>query len=131
MLEQPERVIPISDEWSYCYDRPSDCLSVRNINDDPDIMFEIIDDGLLCNEEDVFITYTKQVTNVALFDVTFVSALASRLAGELAIAITGSAKKMELNLSFSQALITNAKTSDAKETKEETYNENKYADARR
>jgi len=126
-----ERVLPITDNWAYCYDKPSDCLAVRNVNDDPDIKFEMTDDGILCNEQDIFITYTRQVTTVSLFDVSFVSAFASRLAGEMAIAITGSKKKMELNLGFSQTLITKAKTSDAKETKDETNNTNKYADARR
>ena len=126
-----ERVVPASNEWAHCYDKPSDCLAVRMVNEDPTILFEMTEDGIYCNEAGIRITYTRQVTSVTLFDPTFISALASRLAGELAIAITGSKKKMELNLSFSETLITRAKTSDAKETKEDAYGNNPYTDARR
>ena len=126
-----ERVIPVSDEWIYCYDKPSDCLAVREVNDDPNILFEMNEDGIYCDTKDISITYTKQVTDVSVFDVIFVSALAARLAGELAIPITGSKKKMEIGFGMAQSLLTGAKTSDAKETKDNLFDINRYADARR
>ena len=126
-----ERVVPASSEWAYCYDKPSDCLAVRMINDDPDITFEMTDDGIYCDESDIVITYTKQVTTVSVFDVTFVSAFAARLMGELSIAITGSSKKMELGFGLASNFITKAKTGDAKETKESPFDRNSYVDARR
>lgn len=126
-----ERVVPASDEWAYCYDKPEDCLAVRMINDDPDIIFEMTDDGIYCNEPDIKIVYTKQVTTVTIFDATFVSAFASRLAGELAVAVSGSKKKMELNMGMYNALINQAQKHDAKESNEPPFNRNPYVDARR
>jgi hypothetical protein len=101
------------------------------VNDDPGIVFEVTEDGIYCNEADIQITYTRQVTDVSLFDVTFTSALAGRLMGELAIPISGSKKKMELGFGMAQTLVTNAKTGDAKETKDSPFDNNPYVDARR
>lgn len=126
-----ERVVPPSGDWTYCYDKPSDCLAVRDINNDPDILFEVTEDGILCDEKDIQITYTRQVTDVSLFDSIFTSAFAARMSGELAIPITGSKKKMEIGFGMAQTFITSAKTGDAKEAKEGPFNRNPYADARR
>ena len=126
-----ERVVPPSTDFAYCYDPPSDCLAVREINEDPSILFEVNEDGLYCDEEDIMITYTRKVETVSLYDPSFVSAFAARLAGELATPITGSSKKMELNLGLSGVLIAGAKTSSAKEEKDSPFDTNAYVDARR
>jgi hypothetical protein len=126
-----ERVVPASSFWAYCYDKPADCLAVRMVNEDPDIVFEVAEDGIYCNEADIQITYTRQITDVSLFDMTFTSALAGRLMGELAIPVSGSKKKMELGFGMAESLITKAKTGDAKETKDSPFDNNPYVDARR
>ena len=55
----------------------------------------------------------------------------ARLMAELAIAIAGSGKKMELGFGMATSFIGGARTDDAKETKEEPFDRNKYVDARR
>ena len=126
-----ERVVPPSTEWTYCYDLPSDCLAVRMVNEDPSILFEVSEDGLYCNDEDIMISYTREVADVSLYDPIFVSSFAARLAGELAVPITGSSKKMEVNLGLTGALTSSAKANSAKDVKDAPFDVNPYSDARR
>jgi hypothetical protein len=122
--------VPHSDEWEYAYDLPTDCLRVLWINDDEDVEFEQTEKGLLCNEEDVGIKYIKRVTTVSLYDSTFVSAFAWRLAAELAVAITGSEKKRESSEKKYYIELDRATVLDAKESKEDYPEYTRYKDAR-
>lgn len=105
------------DEWLYMFDYPNDCLRVHYIIppesgknivtgtgiatpkiDYEPIPFEVAagDDGsrrILTDYEDAYISYTKKVTDVSLFDPLFTEALAWFLAIDLAIPLGGDSGK--------------------------------------
>ena len=78
--------------FSFQYQLPADCLYLRQLESSAD---EFVVEGgkLLCNHDGVSAIYTRKVTNSALFDSSFVMALSSRLAAEIADDITGSSSK--------------------------------------
>lgn len=123
--------LPKSDNWTYLYALPSNCLRVLDVNDNPDIAYEITELGMLCSEDDVAIRYIKQVTTVTTYSATFVSVLAAKLAAELAIPITGSKKKADIWVTLYERLLSRARLLDAQELQEDPIDENPYADARR
>ena len=103
--------------WEYAYQYPSDCVIARHIYNDTgadtgtsyDIdsdryeplgktEFEIVSSEdkdyrvILTNKEDAELRYTARVTDANLYSAKFVSALAFRLAAELAIPIRSDSK---------------------------------------
>lgn len=82
-------------EWSYQYLLPSDCLRVVRVNGDYAYSVESYDDGasgynkiLLSNQKEVNALYIRKVDNVAMFPAYFVTALAYRLASQLAFTLS-------------------------------------------
>ena len=82
------------DGWDYVYQYPEKCLAARKIYNSagsPVLEFETRYDSasdtriIVSNEEDAQLEYTYQHTNVELYDPMFISALAWRLAAELAL----------------------------------------------
>jgi hypothetical protein len=83
--------------WGYKYQYPSDCLTARyitregsrNPRQDQRIPFHVANAGtskvILCDLEDAELVYTAQVTDLNLWTSTAVSALAYRLAAEIAM----------------------------------------------
>lgn len=128
---EAEEVIPKSEDWSYIYSIPSDCLRVLEINDNPDIAWEVNDIGLLTDEDDVSIVYIQEHTTVSQYPSNFVNALAAKIAAELAMAITGSESKADKMFKLALHMEAIAATTDAKEIKTARAVTNRYADARR
>lgn len=82
-----------NDDWAYSYRYPSDCLIARRIvtgnrNEAVQPPFTVAHDstGLLIytDESDAVLLYTATFTDAARFSATFASALAWRLAAEIA-----------------------------------------------
>ena len=83
--------------WAYRYAYPSDCVAaryivypgIRNIRADQMIPFQVGTDGtareIYCDLEDAELVYTSRVTDLNLWGSLAVSALAYRLASELAM----------------------------------------------
>jgi hypothetical protein len=126
-----EQVLPKSEDWSYLYTVPSDCLRILEVNDDPAAQWELNDLGMLCNEADVSIVYVKQVTDVSLYSSEFTNLLVARLAYEMAMGVTGSKTKTELMFKLYVETKKFSANIDAKEIKTNRHPVNKYADARR
>lgn len=86
--------------WTYAYSLPSDYLNIRRIitsglrsmRSDLKPPFQISTSGsqriLYCDIQTVEIEYTARITDTTLFDPAFVSALAYRLALEIAMPLT-------------------------------------------
>lgn len=124
-------VVPLSDEFSYLYVLPSDCLRVIAINDDRDIEFEIDENGLMCNEDEVEALYIKQITDVTKFSPDFVDTLAWRLAQDLAIVVTGSIEKMKAAAIMLEKTMARATAHDASEKRTDYPTFSRYKSARR
>lgn len=123
--------IPHSDEWDYIYVKPSDCLRVLSVNDNPDADYMVGEKGIYYNDEGIEIEYIRQVTDVTVYDSTFVDAFAARLAMELAIALTGSHKKLETYTKLYYLALEKAKVMDAKERKTDPGKYDRYKNSRR
>lgn len=95
-------------EWLYEYDYPNDCLRVHYILPYPPVQngiavphedyepvpYEVATGAsgsrtILTNDDEAYISYTKQVTDERLFDPLFVQALAWLIAIDLAIPMGG------------------------------------------
>lgn len=123
--------IPHTGDWDYVYVKPSDCLRVLSVNDDPDSPYEIDEKGFYHNDDGVEIEYIRQVTAVTVYDATFVDTFAWRIAMELAIKLTGSEKKLKYATEQYIKALDRAKVMDAKEGYADAPEFNKYKNARR
>ena len=75
------------DEMAVVYQKPTDCLKINFVNIESAIV-KIEEDKILSNETGLKIKYTQRMTDPMKFFPKFVSALAARLAAELAFPIT-------------------------------------------
>lgn len=123
--------VPHSEKFSSAWVLPADCLRVIQINDQPEIEFEITEKGLFCNEDEVEIQYIKEVITASLFDATFVDAFAWRLAQELAIVITGSKEKLAVAVEMYDRVLLKATALDAKQRYQPYPVFSRYKDSRR
>lgn len=75
-------------EFSYAYQLPTDWLAVRSVHNTVDgggnITYRIEGRSILSDASDIFLTFTKDVTDPALMPADFRSFLAYRLAEQLA-----------------------------------------------
>ena len=79
-----------SEEYDYVYAKPADCLKPLALVDPTQgapLQFEETAQGLETDESPVSLRYVARVTDPALFDKLFVSALAWRIAAEVATSI--------------------------------------------
>lgn len=90
--------------FAYKYSYPSDCLKIHGIGEGattvpPRIPYRVLSDGvataIYTDLEDAEITYTMRVTDTTLFDPMFSSALAYRLAAEIAVPLSVNARIVE------------------------------------
>lgn len=73
--------------YSYAYNLPNDCLKPLRL-ENPLIEYVVEEGKLLTNSNsEIQLHYTKELTNAALFDQSFASALAARMAAPLAIMV--------------------------------------------
>lgn len=92
--------------WAFKFKIPSDCLRVlavsankagsqgsRQNSMDNNIEWEREEDYVFSDREQCFIRYTRNIDTPTKFSPGFVQALATRIAAELAVALTGSRKR--------------------------------------
>lgn len=122
--------------YSYKYQLPDDCLRVLGLvydgkNVDPSLDYQVEGGELLTDETVVQLMYTARVENAGLYDSGFVSALASRLAAEVAYHVTGSAGLAKLMMeNYAARELPAAKAMDAQENPPVIYESETWHEAR-
>jgi hypothetical protein len=95
---------PWGNDWAYAYRFPSDCIKARRITTgdrtgNTRVPFQLGNDAsgrlIYTDEADAVLVYTKRFTDPAHFDPTFASAVAWRMAVELAAPLARSAAERE------------------------------------
>jgi hypothetical protein len=122
--------------YAYAYQLPAEQLRVLGLLNvdtglmDPTLGFEIEGQTLVTDQASASIKYVERVTATGRFDPRFCSALASRLAAEVALHLTGSpAVKKQMMDEYVYELST-ARSIDAQENPPEVYREDSWMDAR-
>jgi hypothetical protein len=92
--------VPERGDWFFAYALPADCVVPRDIVPESKRYpwtVEASDDAkkqwLLCNVEDVEISYTARIANPALWPAAFVDALAWRLGAELVMPLAAAPER--------------------------------------
>lgn len=98
-------------DWLYAFQLPTDCIRVMRMQNDAD--FQVYGDKLYTNEPEANIEYFAKITNPAEFSEGFVSALAARIARDLAYGITQSSTVQQTMAANYKEALANAKASDA------------------
>jgi hypothetical protein len=118
---QPTGVVPAF-EYENTYTLPTDCLQVRAVYMGEDCMWTIEERNLLANwGGDLQLKYTKLVTDPKKFDTLFVSALACRLAAEIANTLTESTTRAEGMWKAYNAKLLEARKRDSQETQPDQF----------
>jgi hypothetical protein len=127
-------------EFGYCYayQLPTDpfCLRVLGIvgdtaaNVDPGIEYKIEGQRLLTNVSPCNIKYIARVTVEGVFTPSFCSALALRLAAEVAYKLTGNASLKGEAMKEYQLELGKAKSQNAQEVTPEAWEDTSWADSR-
>jgi hypothetical protein len=106
--------------YSYEFQLPSDCLRVIEVNDGSNVvsgsLYKIEGRKLLSDYDDVNIKYISNITDPNQYTSQFIMVLASRLAMELAYAITNNKSTAELIVSLYASRLQTAKETDAQES---------------
>lgn len=83
------------DEWEYAYQRPTDCLKVRHVQDEAGIFtgqnaapYGIEGSRIYCNLSPALLHYTFRLTDPTQYSPLFIEALAWHLAVRLAMPLT-------------------------------------------
>lgn len=96
--------VPWGDDWAYAYRFPSDCIKARRVttgdrSGNTRVPFALGGDDsgrlIFTDQPDAVLVYTRRATDPAHFDPTFASALAWKLAHELAAPLARSASERE------------------------------------
>lgn len=121
--------------YAYAYQIPAGCLRVLGMvydenNIDPTLEYKVEVGLLLTDEETALIKYIHRETDVGLYDANCCSAIAARLAADLAYNLTASAAMKEQMLKEYERELAAAKAVDAQEDTPEVYETNDWIDAR-
>lgn len=119
---------PILDDWSFCYQIPSDCIRVIRMSNDES--FTIKGTAIYSNSDDARIEYVSRETDPTKFSRGFIKAFASRLAADLAFGITQNATLATNMDATAQRDLKEAKWSDAQEGNSVTIQEGTFFTAR-
>lgn len=106
---------PAVPAWGFAlqYTLPSDFLRILAV-EGPQIEYEIEGDKLLTDAEGPLnIRYLARVTDPSKFTPTFIAALATRLAAEMAPAITSKVKRTDLLAEYQKVDLVQARKTDA------------------
>lgn len=87
----PDTAVP-KYEFSAQFTLPDDCIQFIEIYPDT-VSYRIEQGKILCDEAELQIRYTQQITDPDMMDSTFIMALAALLSREMAIALTESNTK--------------------------------------
>jgi hypothetical protein len=122
--------------WTYAYQLPVNCLRVLGLCSDsyqvdPEIEYEIEADQLVTNETTAYCKYVVRLEDTGLYDPTFCSALACRLAAENAYYLTASVEIADKLLKqYYQIELPAAKGIDAQEVPPQVYDSYSWDEAR-
>ena len=100
--------------YSYAYELPNGCLKARRLSI-PAAVFRIVGSQLHTNQETAALEYTKRIADPNLFDVSFVMALAARMAAELAEPVAKSSTKNQTMWTEYLNALQAARTADSSE----------------
>lgn len=116
-------------DFAYAYQLPTDCVFVRSLNMEG---FDFAVEGrtLITDLADAKILYTKYVNDPNLYDAIFISALAYRIATEIAYPLTNSVTKIQAMNTMYINEVKKAKVMDASEGKKEVVDDNDWLRAR-
>ena len=128
---QATEQVPRTDDWSYIYELPEDCLRVLEINDNPEAEFFIEEKGLYTNESPCEIRYITRVTYVPAYSAMFVDALVARLKSKLAVPVKGSHQVATEALKEFYMILQVASANEAKQSYLAKPSFSRYVDARR
>lgn len=126
-------------EYGYAYSWPTDCLralKVRNtagIEEDFEVALSTVGGTrmILTNAEKAVLIYTKNVTNVSVFDPLYARALARRIAADIGkVFFKNNQQTMQELETYYLNEIRKAQTQDAGEGKAETVDESAWITAR-
>lgn len=119
--------------WGFAgeYLLPDDCLRVLGIDDDPEITYRVEGKSLFTDEDTpINLKYIARVEDTTQFDHKFVSALAWRLALEVAYALAAGPKLVQIASQAYLMAISEAKTVDSQEDGAQDAGCSVWADAR-
>ena len=117
LVEVADQAIP---GWAYIYAYPVKCLCIRKVfydaesQDPAPIEFETLfipainQKAIATNFDDAYIAYTYQVTDPALFDMSFVMAFSFLLAAQVGKPLTGDDNIPKLMLQLYGSLVSDA-----------------------
>jgi hypothetical protein len=115
--------------YAHQYQLPADCLHLRQL-DTADDEFVVEGDKILTDRVGASAVYTRKVTNPALFDPSFVMAVAARLAAEMADDITGSTSKAREMWTLYLNAMQSARLADSAEGREDNILNDPWLEAR-
>ncbi len=106
--------------FDYEFQLPSDCLRVVQVNNGADVLsdddFKIEGRKLLSDEDTIYIKYIGNITDSNQYTSQFIYLFATRLAAELAYAITNNKSTMELVAQLYADRLETAKAHDSQES---------------
>lgn len=112
-----ESAVP-THEFTAQHTIPTDCLKVLRTGFEANgapVEYRVEGDKLLCNETAVYLEYVNNTVDPGRFTPLFVDAVASKLAAEIAISITGSDTKAQAMAQLYEAKLREARIMDAME----------------
>ncbi len=113
------------------YDLPTDFLQLNSVNV-KGALVKLEGSQLLSNTSDLEMLYTFRLTDVTKFQSKFVQALAGRIAGEMAMAITGKSTTMERLLTiYYEKKLPQAISKDSQQGTPQAPAQNEWLNARR
>lgn len=104
--------------YDYEFQLPSDCLRVIEVSDSINLITEFKIEGrkLLSNYDSIYIKYIANITDPNQYTSQFIFVLSSRIAAEIAYAITNNKANAELITQMYVARLQQAKETDAQES---------------
>lgn len=115
-LDQLNQVSPAPEfDYSFAYQLPADCLRVLKMDRATRHRFNVIGNLLYTNSPSAKVYYIKNVKDTTLFDSLFITALSTRIAAELAYALSGSSERAEQLARNYDKAIREAKRRDGQE----------------
>jgi hypothetical protein len=104
--------------YDYEFQLPSDCLRVIEANDGSYLITDYKIEGrkLLCNYDSVYIKYIGNITDPNQYTSQFIFVFSSRLAAEIAYAVTNNKATAEQIMKLYMQRLQNAKETDAQES---------------
>lgn len=126
--------------WDYVYTYPANCVAPRRVFNSVTVgdpvpqeykVTNINDRMVICAKiSPCYLEYTAELADVAVYDASFVDALAWRLAAEMAHPLMGSIDAGLKMLQLYERVLTNAKSTNAQTREEKPKNACSYIDDR-